>query len=247
MIPTNTQNVPRSDKTIKRAFIPKLDAFMFLDYKAIEVRVLAYYLALSIDDSTLAEEINNNLDPHLETAKGLFPGQAITDEMRNIGKTCNFSIIYGAGVPRLMEAFHLSYEEARQLLNTYHEHRPGIRILQKKVKKTLTERGYIRTLWGRRLRPIEDHKALNALIQGCSADLIRHSAHTVHHGLKPYRSHIVNLIHDEIMIDATTDELEFLATQVPEWMKDDTIQELVTIGVDCEVSYSTWADKEDYV
>lgn len=241
------QNVPRGDKTIKRAFIPKLDAFMFFDYKAIEVRVLAYYLAIAIDDTTLAEEINNNLDPHLETAKGLFPGQAITDEMRNIGKTCNFSIIYGAGVPRLMEAFHLDYEEARQLLNAYHEHRPGIKILQKKIMDTLKERGYIRTLWNRRLRPIEAHKALNALIQGCSADLIRHATHEVHHGLKPYSSHIVNLIHDEIMIDATNDELDFLSIQVPEWMKDATIQEHVTIDVDCEVSYTTWADKESYV
>jgi len=50
----NVQNIPRSQKDVKRAFVPKLDAYLFFDYKAIEVRLLAYYLAAAIGDTSLA-------------------------------------------------------------------------------------------------------------------------------------------------------------------------------------------------
>lgn len=248
MSPTNTQNIPRSDKTIKRAFIPKLDAFMFYDYKAIEVRLLAYYMARSINDDSLAYEINNGLDPHLETAKGLYHSSTVTDEQRQAGKTLNFSIIYGGGIPTIMRQLGVDEDEARRLLRAYHDHRPGIKELRNQVVQTYKDRGYIRTLWNRRLRPEEDHKALNALIQGCAADLIRHSVLTVHHHLTDtWDSHIVNIIHDEIMLDCRKSEMEELAQWVPHWMGDDRIQEYVGIAVDCEVAWNNWAEKEEYV
>lgn len=247
MSPTNTQNIPRSDKTIKRAFIPKLDAFMFYDYKAIEVRLLAYYMARSIGDDSLATEIIDGLDPHLETAKGLYPGRQISDEMRQHGKTMNFSIIYGGGRPTIMRQIGCSWEEADRLLKAYHHHRPGIVELANAVKERYKERGYIHTLFGRRLRPADDHKALNALIQGCAADLMRHAVIAVHHNLELFESHIVNIIHDEIMLDCRKSELEELHDWIPRSMIDSRIEEYVPIAVDCEVSYTNWSEKEEYV
>ena len=90
----NVQNIPRSQKDVKRAFVPKFDAFLFFDYKAIEVRLLAYYLARGISDNSLATEINNGSDPHLVTAQGLYNQEKVDDEQRQVGKTLNFSIIY---------------------------------------------------------------------------------------------------------------------------------------------------------
>jgi len=104
----NVQNIPRSQKDVKRAFEPKLDAFLFFDYKAIEVRLLAYYLSRGINDNSLANEINNGADPHLVTAQGLYASERITDDQRQVGKTLNFSIIYGGGTPTIMRQLGLA-------------------------------------------------------------------------------------------------------------------------------------------
>lgn len=244
----NVQNIPRKLKEVKRGFIPQQDAFLFFDYKAIEVRLLAYYMSRAIGDTSLADEIKGGLDPHLETAKGLFPGQDISEEQRQAGKTMNFSIIYGGGKPTIMRQLGVDYREAARLLSAYHAHRPGIKTLNLSVANTLAERGFIRTLYGRRLHPQEEHKALNALIQGCAADLMRSSVVKVHSWLaNNSEARIVNIVHDELMIDCSSREIPLLVSIVPGLMRDATIEEHIPIEVDCEVSYTTWADKEEYV
>lgn len=242
----NVQNIPRSQKDVKRAFEPKFDAFLFFDYKAIEVRLLAYYLAKGINDTSLADEIRNGMDPHLETAKGLFAKTNISDEERQVGKTLNFSIIYGGGTPTIMRQLGVDYKEAKRLRDAYHETRPGIQKLNAKIATTLEERKYITNLYGRRLHVDEPHKALNALIQGSAADLMRASVVRVDEYLNNYASHIVNVIHDEIMLDVVLAEANEIVYNVPRLMVNELVHDVVPIEVDCEVSTATWADKEAY-
>lgn len=242
----NVQNIPRSQKDVKRAFVPKLDAYLFFDYKAIEVRLLAYYLAAGIGDTSLATEINNGADPHAITAQGLYNKQDITDEERQVGKTLNFSIIYGGGTPTIMRQLGAPYKEARRLLKAYHTTRPGIKQLNDAIANGL-RRGYITSLYGRRLHVQEPHKALNALIQGSAADLMRDSVVKVNTLLYTnYATHIVNIVHDEIILDSDKNEIEQLVSVIPPLMGNKTVEEFVSIETDCEISWTNWADKEAY-
>lgn len=244
----NVQNIPRSQKDVKRGFIPKLDAFLFFDYKAIEVRLLAYYLSRAIGDSSLADEINAGSDPHKITAQGLYGRENVTDEERQVGKTLNFSIIYGGGTPTIMRQLGVDFKEARRLLKAYHETRPGIKKLNEQIDQTLNSRGYISNLYGRRLHVEESHKALNALIQGSAADLMRDAVVRVSDRLdKHYASHIVNIVHDEIIIDADEDEIENLVSIIPTLMGNNNVEKYVNIETDCEISFTNWADKEEYI
>ena len=244
----NVQNIPRTQKDVKRAFIPKMDAFLFFDYKAIEVRLLAYYLARGIGDTSLRDEIISGMDPHRVTAQGLYNKQDITDEERQVGKTLNFSIIYGGGTPTIMRQLGVSYQEAKRLLDAYHDTRPGISLLRKSIDNTLAIRGYIINSHGRNLHVTESHKALNALIQGSAADVMREAVVTTHKYLNAHLkySHIVNIIHDEIMLDVDLDEVEDLVDNVPICMTPMSINEVMPIEVDTEIAYKTWADKEEY-
>jgi len=243
----NVQNIPRSQKDVKRAFVPKLDAFLFFDYAAIEVRLLAFYLAKAIGDGTLADEINRGADPHRITAQGLYQRDGISDEERQVGKTLNFSIIYGGGTPTIMRQLGVSFKEAKRLLNAYHDTRPGIKVLNQSIAETLDSRGYIQSLYGRRLHVLESHKALNALIQGSAADLMRDSVVRVNKMLyDKYASHIVNIVHDEIIIDADRNEIVTLVNTIPTLMGNKTVEEFVSIDTDCEISYTNWANKEPY-
>lgn len=243
----NVQNIPRSQKDVKRAFVPKLDAFLFFDYKAIEVRLLAYYLARGIDDHSLAKEINNGSDPHLITAQGLYGSELVTDEQRQVGKTLNFSIIYGGGARTIMSQLDVKYTEARRLLKAYHTTRPGIALLNDNIAATLEHKKYIKSLYGRRLHITENHKALNALIQGSAADLMRDSVVRVTRLLDAkYATHIVNIVHDEIILDATTSEISTLVTTIPRLMGNKMVERFVNIETDCEYSTTNWAEKEAY-
>lgn len=248
MSPSNIQTLPRQNKDVKRAFIPKLDAFMAFDYQAIEMRMLAYYMATQ-GDLSLANEFKAGMDPHLETAKGLFPGREITDEMRQTAKVLNFSLIYGGGVATLIRQLKITRTQAAELLRDFHRVRPGVKELKEAVIDRYQQVGYLRTLWDRRLHPAHDYKALNYLIQGCSADLMRSALQKVHDELSlPWvASHIVNCVHDEILCDVREDEIEMMAECIPRLMGDDVLEKLVPIEVSIELSRTTWADKEDYV
>src|SRR3954470_18626581 len=100
----NVQNIPRDDKTIKTAIIPKLDALFFADYPNIELKLLAWYLN-NIGDSDMAEVFRTGADLHKRTAAGVYkvPVDEVTDAQRQIGKRLNFSIVYGGGVKTLVK------------------------------------------------------------------------------------------------------------------------------------------------
>ena len=117
------------------------------------------------------------------------------------------------------------------------------------IQGRVSERGYITTLWGRHLHPRSLHSALNALIQGCAADLMKWAMIQVHNWTKDEQlvSHLINTVHDELILDAIKDELPLLAERVPELMTFEPVQAVVPIKPEPDVSWTTWADKEPYV
>ena len=250
----NLQNIPRADKTIKRAFLPKLDALLFFDYKQIELRMLAFYMA-AVGDSSMARVFStDDPDMHAESAIAALGLDREPDEdERQIGKTLNFSIVYGGGRPTVMKQLGLTWMEAGRLLANYHRRWPGIQLLNRTILDLMAQRatpyqqGYVKTLWGRHLHPESDHKALNALVQGCSADLMKAGMLRVHYYLKDNHSHLILTVHDELILDAYEDEIPMLVENVPELMKHEPVHAIVPILTDCEISRTTWADKEAFV
>lgn len=242
----NFQNIPRSDKTVKRGIVPKLDALLYFDYSQIELRLLAYYMA-ELGDDSMAKVIRAGEDLHRASAIGALKlaGEP-TDEERQVGKVLNFSIVYGGGAPTLMRQLGITYPEAREILDAYHERWPGIGMVQRSINGRVQERGYITTLYGRHLHPESEHKALNALVQGCAADVMKAALVRIHRGISSFLSHMVNVVHDEVQIDAVGSEILQLVNAVPEWMRDDRVHAVVPILVDCEMTTTNWADKRPY-
>jgi DNA polymerase-1 len=258
----NVQNIPRDDKVVKAAFMPKHDLLLFFDYPNIELKMLAWYME-KIGHPAMADVFREGADLHRRTAAGLFgvPEGQVTDAQRQTAKRVNFSIVYGGGIPTLIEqGVCKDAKEALNLLKRYHGTWPGIGwqtrrspakvgTLAWKLDQRISTRGYITTLWGRHLRPHSEHVRINCLCQGCSADLIKYSMVRVHrfcaeNGL---RSHLVNSVHDEICLDTVTEELPILLREVPRLMDYEPIGSVVPIRPEPEISYTTWADKAPYM
>jgi DNA polymerase-1 len=245
----NIQNIPKKDIIIKKAFLPKLDMLLFFDYKQIEARLLAFYMQEVIGDDSMVAAFKAGLDLHEESAKAIHQKEDVSDNERDDGKTFNFSIIYGGGIKTLIKQLGCSKSQALKYLRLYHERWPGIKHLQQALEDVVADKGYFRTLWGRRLRPQSPHKYLNGLCQGCAADLIKWANVEVAQWQRDQGcvSHLVCNIHDELMADAIESEASMWAQEVPKLMVYSRIQDIIPIEVDVEYSTKTWADKEQFV
>lgn len=240
-------------------FVPKLGAFSFFDYQKIEPRMLAYYLAVApgIRDDQLARVIREGKDVYREIVAPMFgktPADLEEEEYQR-GKIQFLSLMYGGGINTLMEQFGITRKEAKGVLNSFREAWPSIQDLQESLLATVNKRGYIKTPWGRHLHLEQygEHKLLNKLIQGSAADLMKASLlkidaylYTERGNALPPRSHMVSVIHDEIIFDGPEDEVEALHGVIPMLMDDERISAVVPIGVDHEVSTTNWAEKTEY-
>ena len=154
--------------------MPKLDALLFFDYKQIEPRLLAFYLH-SIGDTKLADTLNQGVDTYTAIVSGIYGRSEVSDEERQTGKILFLSLMYGGGIGTVMRQFNVSASEAKRMVEQFHRAWPGVRLLQAAIASRLDKRGYITTLYGRHLHPESPHKAINALIQGCAADIMRNA------------------------------------------------------------------------
>lgn len=252
---------------VKRGFVPKLDCFLLLDFAQIEYRLLAYYLSSSLGDSSMAEVFARGEDLHSASAAAILgkPIEELTDAERQIGKVYNFLTIYGGGPGKASKDLDIPFDVAKEQQDLFHASWPAIKKLHNPprfngtyskgqkpglIQKQLKNRGYITTLWGGHLHPRSPHMALNALVQGCAADLMRASLVSVSKTLKAndVKSHLVNVVHDELIFDCAADEVDALVPEIERCMCDwPTITEHVPVEVDANISFTSWAEKEQYV
>jgi DNA polymerase I len=249
----NWQNVPRDDKTIKRAVLSKRGALVFADYSQVEPRLTAYFAA-KIGHPEFAERIKSGIDSYTAVAQLITGKEEVTPEERQDWKRTYLSLLYGGGVRTIQDQYPgISFTDAKGIISTFHRSWPAVRALQNMVELTARDRGYIRTPWGRQLHPEEygEHKLLNKLIQGSAADLMKQAILNVSSRLDELEleARMVSVVHDELILDAPTDEVEHLADYLPAWMSYPAsvvgINNIVPITAEVEVSYTSWAEKEE--
>lgn len=247
--------------------MPKLDALAMFDYEQIEYRLLAYYLAIALDDTSMVESFKAGIDAHTSTAitlmdyLGVKYEDPISDDQRQMyGKTPNFAIIYAGGKPTIKRQLARAGIEcddkmASKILKAIRDSMPGVKDLMEMLADEVQIKGYIFDVFGRHYRPdytipYNDavRKLLNALLQGCAAGLTREAVVKVSKGCAELglRSHMVNVVHDEIIMDCAEDELPVLAERIPVWMGNATVEAVVPVTVGMEVAFENWADKQEY-
>lgn len=231
----NLQNIPvRTEKgrEIRRAFVPRSEQYTLLaaDYSQIELRIIAH---LSQDPAMVAD-FNLGHDIHAATAAKVFhvPMNEVTKEQRSRAKAVNFGIIYGMSAFGLAERMELSRSEAADIIKKYFEEYAGIRAYMDRSIALAKERGYAETILGRRrylrdingansvVRGFAERNAINAPIQGSSADMIKIAMIGIHEEMQRLKmqSKMILQVHDELVFDAHLDELNDLKAIVQDKM-----------------------------
>lgn len=248
----NVQNIPRSDKLVKKAFLPKHDAFLFFDYKQIEPRLLAYYLAVAVGDTRMADSVKAGIDPYTAIVAPMYgkTPDTLTDEERQQGKKLFLSLQYGGGVKTIIKQWRIDYPAAKAMYNQFHNTWPSVKMLNNGINAMVAERGFARSISGRHLRPDSEHKAVNSLCQGSASEFMRQSLTAADRfcGENMLVSHLVLTIHDELVFDSPKSEIPLLMETIPGLMNCyPEVSSVVPIQVDKEISYTNWAEKEEYV
>ena len=220
----NLQNIPiktEFSSRIRAGFIPSNEnnLIMSADYSQVELRLLAHYSK----DEILMKSFIENLDVHSITASKIFNVELneVTKEQRRKAKTVNFGIIYGQTRYGLAQTLGISPFEAQELISKYFATYPKISNYINETLETAQEKGYVETLYGRRrylgaqlnsrnanIREFAHRAAINAPLQGTSADIIKMAMVELHNKLKNYESKIILQIHDELVLEVPENELE---------------------------------------
>ena len=245
----NLQNIPirtERGKEIRKAFVPSRPDGIIVsaDYSQIELRIMAHLSC----DSHLINAFRNGQDVHASTAAKIFgiPLEEVTADQRRIAKTANFGIMYGISAFGLSQRLNIGRAEAKKIIDDYFANFPAISSYIQDTLAAARETGYVETLFGRRrylpditskngtVRSLAERTAVNAPIQGTSADIIKLAMINVDRRLaeEGLKSKMVLQIHDELMFDAVPEELETLKKLVTEEMEN-VITLSVPLTVEC--------------
>ncbi len=227
----NLQNIPvrtQEGREIRSAFVPGPEGWVLMaaDYSQIELRVLAHYSG----DERLCEAFARDEDIHARVASQVngVPLESVTSEMRRAAKAVNFGVIYGQSPFGLARGLGISQEEAAKFINSYFEGYPGIEKFLDQVLVECREKGYVKTILGRRRaisgvreganrqRNLAERTAVNTVIQGSAADLIKLAMIAIHRRLQTERlpAKMLLQIHDELIFEVPTGQLRPLAELV---------------------------------
>ncbi|MCB1676637.1 MAG: DNA polymerase I [Halioglobus sp.] len=246
----NLQNIPvrtEEGRRIRQAFIaPPGYRMMAADYSQIELRIMAH---LSGDEGLL-RAFREGQDVHRATAAEVFEVDldAVSGEQRRKAKAINFGLIYGMSAFGLGRQLHLGRNEAQEYIDRYFERYPGVQQYMDRTRALARERGYVETLFGRRLYLPEinarnkmrvqaaERTAINAPMQGTAADIIKKAMLAVDGWLQqhPADARMIMQVHDELVFEVAADEVAAVGEQVRSLMSgaaELAVPLLVDVGV----------------
>jgi DNA polymerase-1 len=231
----NLQNIPvRSEdgREIREAFQagPGYDAILTADYSQIEMRIMAHFS----QDAGLIEAFTAGEDLHRFVGARIFgvdPAN-VTAEMRTKVKAMSYGLAYGLSAFGLARQLRIDNKEAKTLMTDYFERFGGVRDYLRSVVDEARERGYTETLFGRRrpfpdltspnhiLRANAERQALNAPMQGTAADIMKLAMNRIEQQLiaEGFTSRLLMQVHDELLLEVTTDEEERVRSLVTHHM-----------------------------
>ena len=231
----NLQNIPvRTEigKLIRSAFVPENPDWSFVsaDYSQIELRVLAHFCG----DENLCEAFRHDQDIHARVASQIhgIPLEEVTKDQRRAAKTVNFGVIYGQSAFGLAAQLKIPQDDARAFIQAYFMQFPAIQSFLDSVLDFARANGYVQTLFGRR-RAIEgvreirkgqltlaERMAVNTVIQGTAADLMKLAMLHVYERVKREKLHsrLLLQIHDELMLECPPEEIETVRRLLEEEM-----------------------------
>jgi DNA polymerase-1 len=246
----NLQQIPKRNENVKNKiralFLPE-DGFdlVKMDYSQIEIRLMAHYAIGAGSDDVRKQFINdNNTDFHQWCANiAGIPGD------RELAKRVNFGIQYGMGIKKLCKVLNMSYAESKQFLDMYHAKLPFIKKTLNKAANIAESRGYVKTLLGRRRRfpnKLNTYRALNAVIQGSGADMIKKAMVSAHNAgiLDVCLLHLQ--IHDELVISKPRTKAGDEAAKELKNIMENIIKLKVPVISDCKIG-ANWGEMEGYL
>jgi DNA polymerase-1 len=255
----NLQNIPiRTElgRKIRAAFVPqrKDDCILSADYSQIELRLLAHFSG----DETLRAAFAADQDIHRFVAAQIYnvPLDQVTSEQRSRCKTVNFGIIYGQGALGLARNIGMSPAEAKQFIAEYFARYGSIRAFIDQCIARAKRTGYAETILGRRRRIVDitsknqgrraqaERLAVNTVIQGSAADLIKVAMVAIHRRIKAEKLPIrmILQVHDELVFEVPLAEADRHARWIAEEMVN-AIHFDVPLKVDTKCGPSWLTDK----
>ncbi|WP_318437465.1 DNA polymerase I [Photobacterium leiognathi] len=232
----NLQNIPvrnEEGRRIRQAFVAQSGyKILAVDYSQIELRIMAHLSG----DKALLDAFRHGKDIHAATAAEILglDIEQVSSEQRRRAKAINFGLIYGMSAFGLAKQLDMGRNEAQDYMNVYFERYPGVLEYMESTRNTASEKGYVETLFGRRLylpdiksrnglrRKAAERAAINAPMQGTAADIIKLAMIAVDHWVQQQPQDEVRLlmqVHDELVFEVKESALESVTTEVKALME----------------------------
>jgi DNA polymerase I-like protein with 3'-5' exonuclease and polymerase domains len=240
----NIQQVPHAVE-YRRCFSghPANRKLVIADYSQIELRILAEFSG----DQGFINAFNSGADLHRVTAAQVFnvPLDQVTKEQRDFAKRLNFGVVYGIGAQRFSLMTGLSVSEAENVLRKYFATYRGLDNYLKEAANRAVRERQARTASGRLVRfrfdendrqqiSMTQRNGKNTPIQGTSADILKRALRLLEEQLRDTSAKIVNIIHDEIVVEVDEDEAPAIAVKVEQTMCAAGAEYLQTVPVKVE-------------
>jgi len=230
----NLQNIPirtEEGRRIRQAFVaPKGHVLLAADYSQIELRIMAH---LSGDEGLL-KAFKQELDVHRATAAEVFETalDEVTADQRRSAKAINFGLMYGMSAFGLAKQLGISRGEAQEYTDLYFDRYPGVKQYMDDIRSSASEKGYVETVFGRRLylpeinarnaqrRQYAERSAINAPMQGTAADIIKRAMISVHTWLLKEKpdARMIMQVHDELVFEVKKAEVKAVTERVTKLM-----------------------------
>lgn len=220
----NLQNIPirnEEGRRVRQAFIPrKGNKIVAADYSQIELRIMAHLSG----DKGLLDAFAHGKDIHKATAAEVFGValEEVTTEQRRSAKAINFGLIYGMSAFGLSKQLNIPRNEAQKYMDLYFERYPGVLAYMDTTREGAKEKGYVETVFGRRLylpdikasngarRKGAERAAINAPMQGTAADIIKMAMIKVDEWIAKNAANEVTMmmqVHDELVFEIKEDKI----------------------------------------